>query len=145
MKKEHDQLQKKNQELVDMYREKSKKFTQITNLYNLLKSRSMRHQIQNAASDSISQALKSLVPQNAARMQSTPLNGPSAISPPRPPDVFPFNREGVEQIHRYQRSGTGSSKGVRRRSDAAAMPPPSRPKGTLRNPAPSARLDGHTC
>ncbi|KAG2420513.1 hypothetical protein HFD88_000125 [Aspergillus terreus] len=111
MKKEHDQLQKKNQELVDMYREKSKKFTQITNLYNLLKSRSMRPQIQNAASDSISQTLKSLVPQNAAPMQSTLSNQPSTISSPRPPDVFPLNREGVDQIHRYQRSGTGSSKG----------------------------------
>lgn len=52
-----EQLQKKNQELFEMYREKSKKFTQITNLYNLLKSRAMKSQMQTAASDSVSRAL----------------------------------------------------------------------------------------
>ncbi|KAJ5643439.1 uncharacterized protein N7484_005946 [Penicillium longicatenatum] len=37
-----EQLQKKNQELVDLYREKSTKLTQMTNLYNILKARAMR-------------------------------------------------------------------------------------------------------
>ncbi|GKZ80220.1 hypothetical protein AnigIFM56816_004437 [Aspergillus niger] len=55
-----DQLRKKNQELVDMYREKCKKFTQMTNLYNILKSRAMRSQMQTAATDTVSQALDSL-------------------------------------------------------------------------------------
>ncbi|KAL4898084.1 cyclin [Aspergillus ambiguus] len=127
MQKEQDNLQKKNQELVDMYREKSKKFTQITNLYNLLKSRSMRPQIQSAASDSISKALKSLVPQN---LQSSSSTRPPGVSPSsRQQDGFPL--DGVERIHRYQRSGTGSSKEARR-TDMAAMPPPNRP-GTARN------------
>jgi E3 ubiquitin-protein ligase CCNP1IP1 len=134
----HEQLQKKNQELVDLYRDKCKKFTQITNLYNLLKSRAMRSHLQTAASDSVAQALNSL---GAKR------NGPStsasnrplgaAILPPtlssRQQNIFPVEQEGVEQLHRHQRSGTGSSKGVRgvnKKADTAAMPPPSRSGNT---------------
>ncbi|KAI5286124.1 hypothetical protein KEM54_000042, partial [Ascosphaera aggregata] len=55
-----EQLLKKNQELVELYRDKSKKHAQVTNLYNILKSRAMRTQIQTAATDSISQTLDSL-------------------------------------------------------------------------------------
>lgn len=123
MQQTQDQLQKKNQELVDMYREKSKKFTQITNLYNLLKSRAMRPQIQTAASDSISQTLKTLGNK-----------GPPQTPSSRQQKTFPVDREGVEQINRYQRSGTGSSKGLRKRTaDGATMPPPSRPSGSVIN------------
>ncbi|EAW06745.1 uncharacterized protein ACLA_084400 [Aspergillus clavatus NRRL 1] len=124
-----DQLRKKNQELVDLYREKCKKFAQITNLYNLLKSRAMRSQMQTAASDTVSQALGSL-----ATTANQPL--PSGLSksgnisrPPQTPlsrqsNPFPINVEGVEQLHRHQRSGTGSSKGVNQKAHNAAMPPP---------------------
>lgn len=55
MQEAQEQLQKKNQELADLYREKSKKLSQMTNLYNLLKARAMRSQMQNAASDTVSQ------------------------------------------------------------------------------------------
>lgn len=55
-----EQLLKKNQELVELYRDKSKKHAQVTNLYNILKSRAMRSQIATAATDSISQTLNSL-------------------------------------------------------------------------------------
>ncbi|GKZ24093.1 hypothetical protein AbraCBS73388_010711 [Aspergillus brasiliensis] len=125
-----DQIRKKNHELVDMYREKCKKLTQVTNLYNILKSRAMRSQMQTAATDTVSQALGSL---------TTSRNNPSELVPrpetsrlPHPPSskhskVFPVNQEGVEQLHRYQRSGTGSSKGNKQKTDVAAMPPPSRP------------------
>ncbi|GCB20182.1 E3 ubiquitin-protein ligase CCNB1IP1 [Aspergillus awamori] len=126
-----DQLRKKNQELVDMYREKCKKFTQMTNLYNILKSRAMRSQMQTAATDTVSQALDSLT---ASRNNPTGLvPGHSESSrPPHTPmsrqlNVYPVNQEGVEQIHRHQRSGTGSSKGNKQKTDIAAMPPPSRP------------------
>ncbi|KAE8377001.1 hypothetical protein BDV26DRAFT_264468 [Aspergillus bertholletiae] len=128
----HEQLQKKNQELVDLYREKCKKFTQITNLYNLLKSRTMRSHLQTAASDSVSQALDSL---GASRNDPTSSISNRRIGQSIPPqassyrqqNIFPVNQEGVEQLHRYQRSGTGSSKGTRKKSDASAMPPPSLP------------------
>ncbi|OKL57511.1 hypothetical protein UA08_07247 [Talaromyces atroroseus] len=62
-----DQLQKKIEELSSLYQDKCKKHTQMTNLYNLLKSQAMRSQIQTAASDSVSQTLKSLPHASAAR------------------------------------------------------------------------------
>ena len=128
----HEQLQKKNQELVDLYREKCKKFSQITNLYNLLKSRAMRSHMQTAASDSVSQALNSLGASRndpSASASNKPLGPQIPLQTPshRQQYIFPVNQEGVEQLHRYQRSGTGSSKGARKRTDTSAMPPPSLP------------------
>ncbi|KAE8392949.1 hypothetical protein BDV23DRAFT_170594 [Aspergillus alliaceus] len=134
----HEQLQKKNQELVDLYREKRKKLTQITNLYNLLKSRAMRSHLQTAPSDSVSQALNSLrPPRNEPPITSTSkrpsgLPGPLQTPSLRLQNIFPVDQEGVEQLHRYQRSGTGSSKGARKRTDATVMSPPSLP-GNARN------------
>ncbi|KAM5481500.1 putative RING-type E3 ubiquitin transferase [Microsporum audouinii] len=54
-----EQLQKKNQELVGVYRDKCKKHAQMTNLYNLLKNRAIRSQIQTAVSDTVAQTLNS--------------------------------------------------------------------------------------
>ncbi|PKY03387.1 cyclin [Aspergillus campestris IBT 28561] len=140
----HEQLGKKNQELADLYREKCKKFTQITNLYNLLKTRAMRSQMQTAASDSVSQALRSLAPPQAEPHSAMPPL-PAAIAgpPPQTPSsrqqsAFPVDTEGVEQLHRYQRSGTGSSRGTKRRAAVSAMAPPSRPVGAIRNDMPQA-------
>ncbi|KAE8145704.1 cyclin [Aspergillus avenaceus] len=124
MQSSHEQLGKKNQELVDLYREKCKKFAQITNLYNILKSRAMRPHLQTAASDSVAQALNSLGTSN-----NTP-KGPVLqlqTASGRPQHTFPVNQAGVEQLHRYQRSGTGSSKGTRKRADTSTMPPPTFP------------------
>lgn len=128
-----EQLRKKNQELADMYREKCKKFTQITHLYNVLKSRAMRSQMQNAAA---SQAFNDL---------EIPRNGPSSLVaqthsaqvPPQTPSAFqqrtyPLDLDGVEQLHRHQRSGTGSSKGTKQKSNPTAMAPPSRPPVGMR-------------
>ena len=131
MQTSQEQLQKKNQELFEMYREKSKKFTQITNLYNLLKSRAMKSQMQTAASDSVSRALDSIAPSRHQPSTSVPNRSTSIPQDPQTPSskqYYPVDQEGVEQLHRYQRSGTGSSKG-RKRNDIS-MPPPSRPAGT---------------
>ncbi|PYI31985.1 hypothetical protein BP00DRAFT_445992 [Aspergillus indologenus CBS 114.80] len=155
-----DQLRKKNQELVDLYREKCTRFTQITNLYNLLKSRAMKSQMQSAATDSVHQTLNALAPlpslpqshQNKVpppspfaatasgpaagaaglpmHMHTHPALG-SSVPPQTPLHRYPIDREGVEQLHRHQRSGTGSSKGAatqkqkqKQTADAVAMPPP---------------------
>ncbi|KAH8425029.1 uncharacterized protein LDX57_002778 [Aspergillus melleus] len=131
-----EQLQKKNQELVDLYRDKCKKFTQITNLYNLLKSRAMRSQMQTAASDTVSSALNTM----GRSRNGPPVTAPTTLQatsvPPQTPafpqNTFPINQEGVEQLHRHQRSGTGSSK--KTGSAVAAMPPPGRPLGITRIP-----------
>ncbi|PYH42304.1 uncharacterized protein BP01DRAFT_405292 [Aspergillus saccharolyticus JOP 1030-1] len=136
-----DQLRKKNQDLVDMYREKCNRFTQITNLYNLLKSRAMKSQMQTAASDSVHRTLSSLVPP-APRTTATPAHAaPSGHSmfPQTPIHRYPVDHAGVEQLHRHQRSGTGSSSrgGARAKrkaaeEDAATMPPPAAlRRGTL--------------
>ncbi|GLA35302.1 hypothetical protein AnigIFM63309_010705 [Aspergillus niger] len=92
-----DQLRKKNQELVDMYREKCKKFTQMTNLYNILKSRAMRSQMQTAATDTVSQALDSLT---ASRNNPTGLvPGHSESSrPPHTPMSRQLNTPGANTI-----------------------------------------------
>lgn len=135
MQASQEQLQKKNQELFEMYRDKSKKFTQITNLYNLLKSRAMESQMQTAASDSVSQALNSLGSRNEVSTSAS--NRPISMAPdPQTPSSkqygdYPVNQKGVEQLHRHQRSGTGSSKG-RKRNRIVTMPPPSRPIGPFR-------------
>ncbi|RAH80995.1 hypothetical protein BO86DRAFT_340575 [Aspergillus japonicus CBS 114.51] len=152
-----DQLRKKNQELVDLYREKCTRFTQITNLYNLLKSRAMKSQMQTAATDSVHQMLNSLAlphPNNVPPPSpfAATASGPAAdaagagaaglpmhmhthtalgssMPPQTPLHRYPVDCEGVEQLHRHQRSGTGSSKGAatqkqRQNAEAVAMPPP---------------------
>ncbi|PYH96628.1 cyclin [Aspergillus ellipticus CBS 707.79] len=131
-----DQLNKKNQELVDMYREKCKKFTQMTNLYSILKSRAMRSQMQTAASDTVSQALDSLaIARKDPPILAAKPPGPSV--PPQTPstrqsNIYSVCKEGVEQLHRHQQSGTGSSKSAKQKADVAAMPPP--PSRTMANP-----------
>lgn len=119
MQKTQAQLEEKNNELFQMYHEKSKKHAQITNLYNLLKSRTMKSQMQTAASQSVSQVLNSLAP---------PTSAPPIITqvPQTPSQGLPVTKDGIELLHRYQRSGTGSSSG-RKGHDRTAMPPPSRP------------------
>lgn len=131
-----EDLQKKNQELNDMYRDKNNKLAQMTNLYNLLKARAMKSRMETAASDTVSQALSSL---NAPPPVSMPLSNTPALPPatvtrnPKTP-TFPVNPDGVEQLHRYQRSGTGSSKRARMKTTGEAqMPPPARPNWDGRN------------
>jgi E3 ubiquitin-protein ligase CCNP1IP1 len=46
-----DNLQRKNEELLQAYREKSRKYLQTQELYDKLKRRAMLGQVQNAASD----------------------------------------------------------------------------------------------
>ncbi|CAG7965215.1 unnamed protein product [Penicillium nalgiovense] len=147
MQSSQEDLQKKNQELNDMYRDKNNKLAQMTNLYNLLKARAMKSRMQTAASDTVSQALSSF---NAPPPVSMPLSYTSALPSapvtrhPKTP-TFPVNPDGVEQLHRYQRSGTGSSKRARTKTPREApMQPPARPNWDGRNskgpdPAPQHR------
>lgn len=124
-----EQLEKKNQELADLHRAKSKKLSQMTNLYNLLKARAMRSQMQTTASDTVSRTLNTLSSRDGTVM-STAQPGTRPILPPpksRTPKTpsFPMSPGGIEQLHRFQRSGTGSSRRVgNKSSEAAAMPPP---------------------
>ncbi|KAJ5178576.1 Zinc finger RING-type [Penicillium coprophilum] len=136
MQSTQEDLQKKNQELNDMYRDKNNKLAQMTNLYNLLKARAMRSRMQTAASDTVSQALSSLnapPPVSVSRPDVPARPSAQVTRHPKTP-TFPVNPDGVEQLHRYQRSGTGSSKRARTRTPREApMPPPVRPNWDGRN------------
>lgn len=140
MKSNEEQLVKKNQELVDIYREKSKKYAQVTNLYNLLKSRAMRSQIKTAATDSVAHALEPYgrsnvnpvpaMPNATARNDITshtnnnahgyvphhrPVTSLTGIPPVN--SAYPnrqspsLNQSEIERLHRHQRSGSSSSGG----------------------------------
>ncbi|KAJ5940403.1 hypothetical protein N7516_000571 [Penicillium verrucosum] len=147
MQSSQEDLQKKNQELNDMYRDKNNKLAQMTNLYNLLKARAMRSRMQTAASDTVSQTLSSLnaPPPASINRSEVPALPPAPVTRNPKTPTFPVNQDGVEQLHRYQRSGTGSSKNVRTRTPREApMPPPARPNWDGRNskgpdPAPQHR------
>ncbi|KAJ5348937.1 Zinc finger RING-type [Penicillium brevicompactum] len=136
MQSAQDDLQKKNQELNDLCREKTTKLSQMTNLYNLLKSRAMRSRMQTAASDTVSQTLTSLnaPPTSIPLATRSPRGQMSSSKFPRTPP-FPVNKDGVEQLHRHQRCGTGSSKGARSRTSGEhpMAPPSTRPSWDGRN------------
>ncbi|PCH02405.1 Hypothetical protein PENO1_038150 [Penicillium occitanis (nom. inval.)] len=129
-----DQLQKKNDELITLYQEKCKKHTQMTNLYNLLKSRAMRSQIQTAASDSVSQTLKSLPHTTGNARLNGSLLPQTAMTASRHFDALPStekrsNKSSTERLFRHQRSGSASSKSKEDRfmADVGAMLPPQLP------------------
>ncbi|KAF7716756.1 Uncharacterized protein PECH_008792 [Penicillium ucsense] len=126
MQAQHEQVQKRNQELVDLYREKSKKLDQMTNLYNLLKARTMKSRMETAALENVSETLNSMSHRNAHVMPPPP----SARSVPNASKSHtsktpscPFSPGGVEQLHRNQRSGTGSSRFSRPQKNAKSGVP----------------------
>ncbi|KAE8555621.1 hypothetical protein EYB25_000319 [Talaromyces marneffei] len=144
MQQAQDQLQKKNDELIALYQEKCKKHTQMTNLYNLLKSRAMRSQIQTAASDSVSQTLKFL-PQatNNTRLNRS-LVLQTAMTASRHFDALSSTekrngKNSTERLFRHQRSGSASSKSKEDpfMARVGAMPPPQLPFSVAQNPVPT--------
>lgn len=134
----HEQLEKKNQELLDLNRERSKKLSQITNLYNLLKARAMRSQLENAASDTVSQTINTFTTRAepvVSNTHTTITTHSKARTPggPKTP-IFPISPEGVEQLHRYQRSGTGSSKRAGKKTPGATAMLPPAARGNWKSP-----------
>ncbi|EPS33061.1 hypothetical protein PDE_08023 [Penicillium oxalicum 114-2] len=126
MQAQHAQLQKKNQELVDLYREKTKKLAQMTNLYRLLKARAMKSRMETAASENASQTLHCMTTQSGPVMPPPPsapfmANTGNSRTPNTP--SYPYSARGVERLHRAQRSGTGSSRISRPQKPSKAMVP----------------------
>ena len=131
-----EQLEKKTQELADLNREKSQKLSQMTNLYNLLKARAMRTEMQTAASDTVCQTLNNLSSRNSTMLpptqtydQPTPITTKARSRQGHTPNThpYPLSPEGVERLHRYQRSGTGSSRRAGEQNETIPMAPPRRP------------------
>ena len=109
-----------------MYREKSKKHAQTQHLYDTLKKRILMSQVETAASDNVAQTLKSMAGgDRPGTYNGTSLNQTIAfdrVLRERPLSRIPVNEQGVEQLHRHQRQGSGS--GSHHSVDAATMPPP---------------------
>lgn len=119
-------LQQKNVELVEMYREKSKKQAQTQHLYDTLKKRVMTSQVQTAASDSVAQATGSI-----PTMSRPQTFGDSTFKPPPNTSFYPTHQQDTHQyqdIH-HSRSPSQSSRTAHAENGAAAMPPPPGPSG----------------
>ncbi|ERF68709.1 hypothetical protein EPUS_05770 [Endocarpon pusillum Z07020] len=117
-------LQQKNVELVEMYRDKSKKQAQTQHLYDTLKKRVMTSQVQTAASDSVAQAINSM--SSIPRPQTF---GDASVQQPPPPNYRTNDQRGnmqYEHAH-HSRSPSRSSKNAHAEAEASAMPPPSGP------------------
>jgi E3 ubiquitin-protein ligase CCNP1IP1 len=118
-------LHQKNNELIEMYREKSKKHAQTQHLYDTLKKRILMSQVETAASDNVAQTLKTMAsgtrPGTFNGVGFAQVGGPGTNpARERQSNNIPVNENGVEQLHRHQRQGSGSYTS----GDAAAMPPP---------------------
>ena len=132
MQSAQEDLQKNNQELNDMCRDKTNKLTQMTNLYNLLKSRAMRSRMQTAASDTVSNSV-------IAECLSIPLASRSPLAPASisrfaktPP--YLVNTDGVEQLTDTNEVAPAVPKGQRQRHPVKLQySPPTRPKLDGRN------------
>jgi hypothetical protein len=117
-------IQQKNVELVEMYRDKSKKQAQTQHLYDTLKKRVMTSQVQTAASDSVAQAINSM----SSIPRPQPFGDPSFQ--PHPPTSFhPDGPRGSDRHLQTQhsRSPSQSSRNAPFEIGVAAMPPPSGP------------------
>ncbi|KAI1957968.1 hypothetical protein LOZ58_005443 [Ophidiomyces ophidiicola] len=125
-----EQLQKKNQELVELYRDKSKKHAQVTNLYSLLKSRAMRSQLQTAVSDTVANTLQSLNTTAHHTTHGFVANTHSlpASSNSRHELSVSNNDLGIKRLHHRQRS-VGSNSPL----TSNTMPPPSGLPPSYRN------------
>jgi len=107
-----------------MYREKSKKHAQTQHLYDTLKKRILMSQVETAASDNVARTLKTIASgtrpgtfNGTGFTQATSLGTNTGHE--RESNGIPVNENGVEQLHRRQRQGSGSQA-----SGDLAMPPP---------------------
>ena len=64
MQVDQDSLRRKNEELLQAFREKSRKHLQTQELYDKLKRRAMLGQVQNAASDAVDHTIQASVTAN---------------------------------------------------------------------------------
>lgn len=64
MQADQDNLRRKNEELIQAFRDKSRKHLQTQELYDKLKRRAMLGQVQNAASDAVDHSIQASVTAN---------------------------------------------------------------------------------
>lgn len=107
----HNELQKKNHELAEALREKTKKHSQMQELYNKLKRRMLYSRVQSAASDALDHSMQGnigigdglpdnlSVLQNEHRSRAPPSPQRHHVNPPTPMGNHPIfgthRREGL--------------------------------------------------
>ena len=139
-------MQQKNQELIELYRDKSRKHAQTQHLYDTLKKRILMSQVETAASDNVNQTLRSLAntisrPEtySGSVNQQTHGMGVERIHSGNA-DHISIDEHGVEQLHRHQRQGSGSHTS----EHIHAMPlPPQVPRHRIPNIAPAVPTPMH--
>lgn len=105
-----------------MYRDKCKKHAQMTNLYNLLKNRAIRSQIQTAVSDTVAQTLNSYgAVDNTQHASLDPQRPTTSLTVSRMNDINQYNRASNDHESRVPRQ----HKGPFNHRDGTMMPPPS--------------------
>ena len=114
-----DKLKTENNNLVAAYREKTRKHQQTQELYDRLKRKEMTAATQSAAFESVDEVLG-----NVSNRQGYTNNPQHHSAIPRPQaqrgfQHFSVDRNGIEQLHTHQRSGSNNSQG-----NAELMPPP---------------------
>lgn len=111
MQLEQDNLKHKNEELVQAFREKSRKQLQTQELYDKLKQREMLGQVQNAAYDAVDHSIQASVIANRV----TDVVSNQNQRPPQPPlfstRVSPHRSMNIHQS--IGRSSTGDWAGFR--------------------------------
>lgn len=115
---DQDKLKLDNANLVQAFREKSRKHQQTQELYDRLKRKEMTAATQSAAFDSVDEVLQSaggrqMQPNtnNSHHIQQFRLNPRAPSQPPLP--QFAQDYTGTERLHNHQRGGSGGM-----------MPPP---------------------
>ncbi|KAI9872315.1 MAG: hypothetical protein M1830_001791 [Pleopsidium flavum] len=131
---EHENLARKNYDLVEAYREKSRKHLQTQELYDRLKRKALMSDVQTAASESVDQVLQSASGHRfTERAENAGLNlqyqGSAAAQRQRQYPHFLADHTGIEQLHHHQRDGSGGSGG-----SGNMGPPPGRPAANYGDP-----------
>lgn len=113
---EHDDLARKNHELVEAFREKSRKHIQTQELYDRLKRKALMTDVQTAASESVHHVL-----QSASGQRYTDRGGDARINQPyqatsqaqrqRQYPQFLVDHNGIERLQHHQRDGSHGSGG----------------------------------
>lgn len=118
---DQDRLKAENTSLVAAYRDKQRKHQQTQELYDRLKRKEMTAATQFAAFDSVDEVLgnvsgRQVFGASMHPQQQPAVSGDSAV---RGLHTTHVDRNGIEQVHTHQRSGSTHSQG-----SGELMPPP---------------------
>jgi E3 ubiquitin-protein ligase CCNP1IP1 len=126
-------MQQKNHELIDMYREKSRKAATTQQLYDTLKKRILMSQVQTAASDNVNQTLKSMSTNpRLEAFSGTTMGRPDTLDRPgihqgqQASHALVNDDPIIDELQPHQRHGSGSQASMGREMPPPPPPPPPR-------------------